>query len=60
MSDEPERLFSRASNTLDEGRVQLLPETVQVLECIKSWTLQKIGSEGITESRQLDEEVGCI
>jgi hypothetical protein len=57
MSDEPERLFSRADNTLDEGRIQLLPETVQALECIKSWTLQKIDNEGITESRQLDEEV---
>ncbi|KFZ25264.1 hypothetical protein V502_00256 [Pseudogymnoascus sp. VKM F-4520 (FW-2644)] len=57
LSDEPERLFSRAGNTLDEGRVQLLPETVQALECIKSWTLQKIGIEGITEHRQLDEEV---
>jgi hypothetical protein len=57
MSDEPERLFSRAGNTLDEGRAQLLPETVQALECIKSWTLQKIGNEGITEHRQLDEDV---
>lgn len=56
MSDEPERLFSRAGKTLDEGRVQLLPETVQALEYIKSWPLQKIGNEGITEHRQLDEE----
>jgi hypothetical protein len=36
---------------------RLLPETVQALECIKSWTLQKIGNEGITEHRQLDEDV---
>lgn len=56
MSDEPERLFSRAGNTLDKGRVQLLPETVQALECIKSWTLQKVGNEDIIEYRQLDEE----
>lgn len=57
MSDKPERLFSRAGNTLDKGRVQLLPETVQALEYIKSWTLQKISNEDITEYRQLDEEV---
>jgi hypothetical protein len=57
MSDEPERLFSRASNTLDKGRVQLLPETVQVLECIKSWTLQRIGSRGTIDTEQADEEV---
>ncbi|KFY19669.1 hypothetical protein V493_07869 [Pseudogymnoascus sp. VKM F-4281 (FW-2241)] len=58
MSDEPERLFSRAANTLNEDRVQLLLETVQALECIKSWTLQKIGNEGVEHvSKQLDEEV---
>ena len=58
MSDEPERLFSRATNTLNEDRVQLLPETVQALECIKSWTPQKISNEGVEHvSKQLDEEV---
>ena len=57
MSDEPERLFSRANNTLDEGRVQLLPDTVQALECIKSWTLQRIGSRGTIVMEQADEEV---
>lgn len=56
MSDGPERLFSRAANTLNEDRVQLLPETVQTLECIKSWTLQKIGNEGARVAGQLDEE----
>jgi hypothetical protein len=45
MSDAPERLFSRAANTLHEGRAQLLPETVEALESIKSWSLQGIGKE---------------
>jgi hypothetical protein len=56
MSDEPERLFSRAANTLNEDRVQLLPETVQALECIKSWTLQKIGNDSPHAAEQLNEE----
>ena len=43
MSDAPERLFSRAANTLHEGRAQLIPETVEALESIKSWSLQGIG-----------------
>lgn len=58
MSDEPERLFSRASNTINEDRAQLLPDTVQALECIKSWTLQKIGCENVDRTiEQLELDI---
>lgn len=43
MSDEPERLFSRAKQTLNNERAQLAPDTVEALECIKSWSHQRVG-----------------
>ena len=45
MSDALEGLFSRAANTLHEGRAQLSPETVEALESIMSWSLQGIGTD---------------
>ena len=43
MSDDPERLFSRAKHTLTPNRSSMAPETLEALECVKSWGLQKIG-----------------
>ena len=40
MSDEPERLFSRASATITDERTRLRSDTVEALECLKSWTIQ--------------------
>ena len=37
MSDEPERLFSGASITITERRNRLGVESIEALECLKSW-----------------------
>lgn len=61
MSDEPERLFSRAKKTVTDTRSSLAPETVQALECIKSWSHQRVGGpwtrfEGIGEAEEAGED----
>ena len=37
MSSEPERVFSGAKHTLTEQRMRCNIETIQLLECLKSW-----------------------
>jgi hypothetical protein len=37
MSDEPERLFSGAGVTITERRNRLGVESIEALECLKSW-----------------------
>jgi hypothetical protein len=37
MSDEPERVFSGARRTITWDRGQLLPETIEMRECLKHW-----------------------
>ncbi len=37
MSSEPERVFSGAKHTLDEQRISCSVETIELLECLKSW-----------------------
>ena len=37
MSDEPERLFSGAAITVTERRNKLGVESIEALECLKSW-----------------------
>ena len=37
MSAEPERLFSSAALTITERRNRLGVESVEALECLKSW-----------------------
>jgi hypothetical protein len=37
MSDEPERVFSIASNTLNSRRRVMTEDTVQELLCLRSW-----------------------
>ena len=37
MSTEPERLFSGAGITVTERRNRLDAETIEALECLKSW-----------------------
>ena len=37
MSSEPERVFSGTKHTITPERASLKPETVEVLECMKSW-----------------------
>ena len=37
MSDEPERVFSRARRTVSWDRGQMEPETIKIRECLKHW-----------------------
>ena len=37
MSAEPERVFSGAKRTISDSRGSLKSETIEVLECLKSW-----------------------
>ena len=37
MSSEPERIFSGAKHTLTEQRLSYSIETIELLECLKSW-----------------------
>ena len=37
MSADPERLFSGAKLTISDRRARLGIETIQALECLKSW-----------------------
>ena len=37
MSSEPERVFSKAKHTVSEQRNGLKAETIEMLECLKSW-----------------------
>lgn len=37
MSDEPERVFSRARRTISWDRAQLGAETIETVECLKDW-----------------------
>lgn len=37
MSSEPERVFSGAKRTMSDHRMSMKTETVELLECLKSW-----------------------
>lgn len=37
MSSEPERVFSGAKHTITDQRCNLKIETIEMLECLKSW-----------------------
>ena len=37
MSDEPERVFSGARRTVSWDRGQMVPETIEMRECLKHW-----------------------
>ena len=37
MSSEPERVFSAAKHTVSDQRNSLGAETIELLECLKSW-----------------------
>ena len=37
MSAEPERVFSGAKHTISDQRNSLKSETIELLECLKSW-----------------------
>jgi hypothetical protein len=37
MSSEPERVFSSTKHTLSDQRCRLKIETIELLECLKSW-----------------------
>ena len=37
ISSEPERVFSSAKHTLSDQRNSLEAETIELLECMKSW-----------------------
>ena len=37
MSSEPERVFSGAKHTVSDQRNSLKAETIELLECLKSW-----------------------
>ena len=37
MSSEPERVFSGAKHTITDQRNSLKGETIELLECLKSW-----------------------
>ena len=37
MSSEPERVFSGAKRTMSDHRMSMKIDTVELLECLKSW-----------------------
>ena len=37
MSSEPERVFSGAKHTISDQRMRLKIESIELLECLKSW-----------------------
>ena len=37
MSSEAERVFSLTKKTISQGRWSLRPNTIEALECLKSW-----------------------
>ena len=37
MSSEPERVFSGAKHTVSDQRNSLKADTIEILECLKSW-----------------------
>lgn len=37
ISAEPERVFSEAKRTISDQRASLKAETIELLECLKSW-----------------------
>jgi len=37
ISSEPERVFSGAKHTITDQRMSLKSETIELLECLKSW-----------------------
>ena len=45
MSSEPERVFSGTKHTISDNRCKLTSETIEVLECLKSWFRLEIFTE---------------
>ena len=49
MSDELERVFSRARRIVSWDRGQMEPETIEMRECLKHWKKSKILNTFINE-----------
>jgi len=58
MSAEPERLFSGAKITITDCRNRLGIETIEAIECLKSW-LSKDSTVAFTDST-VDTILPCI
>ena len=47
MSNEPERVFSRACRTVSWDRGQMEAETLKKVECLKYWKRSGISNKGL-------------
>ena len=60
MSSEPERVFSGVKHTLSEQRMRCNIETIELLECLKSWFRLGIYTENdlhqIVAAEQIHQE----
>jgi hypothetical protein len=54
MSAEPERVFSGARRTISWERMQLGEETIERLECLKSWIRTRL-CENIPEFQSIED-----
>ena len=54
MSAEPERLFSGAKITISDRRNRLTIDTIQALQCLKSWLgIQDLVDDDVTDDDRL-------
>ena len=54
MSAEPERLFSGAKITISDRRNRLTIDTIQALQCLKSWLgIRDLVDDDITDDDKL-------
>jgi hypothetical protein len=54
MSAEPERLFSGAKMTISDRRNRLTIDTIQALQCLKSWLgIQDLLDDDVTDDDKL-------
>ena len=61
MSAEPERVFSGAKRTISDQRGRLRSETIELLECLKSWFRPNISTKEdlhatVNSMEELEEE----
>ena len=52
MSPEAERVFSGAKHTISDERASLHIDTIQALECLKSWFRADIFTQDLTRALQ--------
>jgi len=58
MSSEPERVFSGAKHTITEQRMSLKIDTIELLECLKSWfRIEVFTEEDLHEIVATEQEV---